>query len=257
MKIRDIQAKSILSKTGIYGVDYVINPYLGCSHGCGYCYADFMKRFHKGSGEWGSFVSAKVNAPEVLKRELEKIGSKKTRIMISSVCDPYQEIEKRYGLTRKCLEQLLTADKVKHLDISILTKSPLVLRDVDLLKKFRSIEVGMTITTDDDKVRKLFEPCAPSIDSRIDALKKMHGTGLHTYAFIGPILPMNAASLAEMLSGIVEYAFIDRMNYSWKTEKFYMEHKLEYALNDSFFEEKRKELVESFRKLKIPTKVLF
>ena len=110
---------------------------------------------------WGSFVDVKINAPAILQREMKK--APRGNIMISSVTDPYQPVEDQYKLIRQCLEVLLAY----QFPVSILTKSSLVLRDLDLIKRFKEMEVGITITTDDDKIREIFEPNAPSIETRI------------------------------------------------------------------------------------------
>jgi DNA repair photolyase len=149
MKIKEILAKNILSKSKVY--DYTLNPYIGCEHGCSYCYARFMKRFTGHKEDWGEFVDVKINAPELLDKEIKK---KKTgRVWISGICDPYQPIEEKYELTRKFLEILLKHDW----PVTIQTKSPLILRDIGLLKKLRKIEVCFTIATADEKIRKIFE----------------------------------------------------------------------------------------------------
>jgi DNA repair photolyase len=202
--VKKIKVKSVLTRSGIPGVDYCINPYVGCFHGCRYCYATFMKRFTGHTEAWGSFVDVKINAPEVLQRQLQR--KKKGRVMISSVTDAYQPIEARYKLTRKCLEVLLE----HQFPVDILTKSPLVLRDMDLIKEFKDIEVGVTITTNDEKIRKIFEPKAPSITARINTLKKLHNNGINTYAFIGPVLPMNPEALLERMISHVDSIIIDR-----------------------------------------------
>ena len=213
--IREKEVKSILSKSGIPGVDYCLNPYVGCAHGCKYCYATFMKRFTGHTEPWGTFVDIKVNAPEVLQRQLKRAA--RGYVMISSVTDPYQPLEEEYGLTRRCLEILL-----KHqFPVGILTKSPLVLRDLDLIRQFDDIEVGITITTDDEVIKKIFEPGTPPIAARIQALKELHDRGISTYVFIGPLLPQNPESLAEKIGPHVDSVLIDRMNYESKTIGLY------------------------------------
>jgi DNA repair photolyase len=133
MIIKEISAKSILSKSKVTA--YTINPYIGCEHGCTYCYARFMKRFTGHKEAWGEFVDAKINAPILLESEIKK--KKVGKVWISGMCDPYQPLEKKYELTRKCLEILL-----KHQwPVTIQTKSNLVLRDIELFKKFKDIEV--------------------------------------------------------------------------------------------------------------------
>jgi DNA repair photolyase len=226
--IREIQAKSILSKSGISGMDYCLNPYVGCAHGCRYCYATFMKRYTGHSEEWGSFVDIKVNAPEVLAKQVKRIRS--GQVLLSSVTDPYQPMESQYGLTRQCLEILL-----RHsFPVDILTKSPLVLRDIDRIKEFEQIEVGLTITTDDDEVRKIFEPNVPSIAARLDTLKRLFDQGVRTYVFIGPILPMNPERLAKQIRPYAHRILIDRMNYVSKTRKIFTQMGFTQWLEDAF-----------------------
>lgn len=228
--VKKIKVKSVLTRSGIPGVDYCINPYVGCFHGCKYCYATFMKRFTGHTEAWGSFVDVKVNSPEVLQRQLQRKA--RGRVMISSVTDAYQPIEAKYKLTRKCLEVLLQY----QFPVDILTKSPLVLRDLDLIKEFKDIEVGITVTTNDEKIRKVFEPKAPSITARINTLKKLHNNGINTYAFIGPVLPMNPEALLENINPHVDSIIIDRMNYTSKTLKIYKRMNLSKWLEDGFIE---------------------
>jgi len=230
VKVREIIVKSVLTKSRIPTVPYAVNPYTGCEHDCLYCYATFMKRFTGHSEQWGRFVDVKINAPEILDGQLQR--AKKDTIMFSSVCDPYQPLEKKYMLTRKCLEVAL-----KHgFPVDILTKSDLVLRDLDLLKKFKEVSVGWSITTDNEKIKAIFEPGSPSIEARINAAKAFHDAGIETYAFIGPILPMAPVKLANELVGNVDHVLIDKMNYSYKVSALYKKHGLEACLQDEYFE---------------------
>jgi len=229
--IREIKAKSILTKSGIPGVDYCVNPYVGCSHGCRYCYATFMKRYSGHTEAWGGFVDVKINAPEILQKQLKR--ARMGRVMISSVTDAYQPIESKYKLTRQCLEALLQC----QFPVDILTKSPLVLRDMDIIKKFKDIEAGITITTNDEKMQKIFEPNAPSIMARIRTLKALHDKGIYTYAFIGPVLPMNPEALSEKISPYIDGIIIDRMNYTSKTLKIYQRMNLTQWLDKGFIDD--------------------
>jgi len=229
--IKEKRVKSLLSKSGIPGVEYCLNPYVGCSHGCRYCYATFMKRFTGHAEPWGSFVDVKINAPEALQRQMKKAN--RAYVLISSVTDPYQPVEEKYQLTRRCLEVLLPHQP----SVDILTKSPLILRDLDLLKRFKEVEVGFTITTDDDEIRKIFEPHAPPIRARIQALKTLFEAGLKTYVFIGPLLPMNPEALSEKLNPYVHSVLIDRMNYASKTRRIYRLKKLDQWLDYDFGDE--------------------
>lgn len=226
--IQEKTVKSILSESGIPGIDYCINPYVGCFHGCRYCYATFMKRYTGHTEEWGSFVDVKINAPEILQRQMKRAA--RGNIIISSVTDAYQPVEAKYKITRQCLEVLLPY----QFPIDILTKSPLVLRDMDLIKRFKNIEVGITITTDNEAIRKVFEPHAPSIDTRIQALKALHDNGITTYAFIAPILPMNPETLSERIRLYADSMLIDRMNYTSKTLDIYKRMNLGRWLDKGF-----------------------
>src|SRR5512139_912610 len=181
MIVREITAKSVLSKSQVY--DYVVNPYVGCSHSCRYCYAAFMKRFTGHREKWGEFVDIKINAPELLAGEIRK--KRPGRVWVSGVCDPYQAAEKKYRLTRKCLEVLLE----HQWPVTIQTKSSLVLRDIEILVQFNDLEVGFSVTTADEKIRKLFEPGASPIKKRLHALDVLHARGIRTFAMIAPILP--------------------------------------------------------------------
>ncbi len=239
MNVKEIQAKSILSKSQVY--DYVINPYVGCQHACSYCYAKFMKRFSGHQEAWGQFVDVKINAADLLPSDIKK--KKRAKVWISGVCDPYQPLERKYALTRKCLEILAQNDW----PVVIQTRSPLILRDLDILNKARQFEAGLSITTADDSIRKIFEPAAPPIPERLRALDELHRSGIKTYAMIAPMLP-GAEDLPGCLVGKVDYIMIDRMNYhyaDWVYKKFKMEDKL----TDEFFEGTEAEIVDACRRL--------
>src|SRR4030042_2127762 len=238
MVLRETHARSILVKSQVF--DYVVNPYVGCQHSCVYCYARSMRRFTGHKEPWGEFVDVKINAPALLKHEIDK--KQLGRVWVSGVCDPYQPLESKYGLTRKCLEILVECGW----PITVQTKSPLVLRDLDLLKRGDKIEVGLSVTTADDRIRKLFEPCAPSIMERVEALEELHLAGISTFAMIAPMLP-GAEALACQLSGKVDYVLVDKMNYHYG-DWVYKEHHLEYAMSHDFFFSKGKELASAFAK---------
>lgn len=200
--VKEVEVKSILVSSKLPDTDYVINPYTGCTFGCSYCYASFMGRFvGKQIENWGNYLFIKKNLPEILEKELKKIKDKTKTILLSSVTDPYQGIENKYKLTRKALSLL-----VKHRwkgRIGILTKSNLVLRDIDLFKKLKNIEIGLTITTTNDKVSQFLERSAPPVSLRLNALEKLNEEGVKTYAFIGPLLPHFSAN-PEKIKDIFE-----------------------------------------------------
>jgi DNA repair photolyase len=247
MIVKEIQAKSILSDSKVY--TYAVNPYRGCQHGCSYCYARFTKRFSKHGEAWGEFVDVKINAPDLLKLEIKK--KRCGRVWVSGVCDPYQPLEEKYELTRRCLRIL----QQNNWPVTIQTRSPLVLRDIDIIKEAKYFEVGFSITTADDETRRLFEPNAPSIDERIRALDELHAAGIRTYAMIAPILP-GAEKLPEMLAGKIDYGIIDRLNYYY-ADWVYRKYGLEDKRSDRFFQEMRQELTSRFEKLNIPCHVTF
>jgi DNA repair photolyase len=210
MRTGEIRCKGILGKSGISGMDYCVNPYLGCSHSCAYCYARFMRRMGHPAEAWGTFVDAKVNAVERLREEAAK--KPRGRVLMSSVTDAYQPLERKYRLSRRVLEVLLEYGY----RVDILTKSDLVLRDIDLIKRFDEIEVGFTVTSLDDAVRRAFEPGASTIQARLEALKKFSEEGVQTYAFLGPMLPyLSEESLEELLNILadrVNRLLVDRLN---------------------------------------------
>jgi DNA repair photolyase len=247
MIVREIFAKSVLSKSQVY--DYAMNPYAGCSHSCRYCYAAFMRRFTSHKEKWGGFVDVKINAYELLAREIKR--KQMGRVWISGVCDPYQATEKKYKLTKRCLEIFLE----NQWPVTIQTKSSLVLRDIEILEKFKDIEVGFSITTADEKIRKLFEPGASPIKERIHALDVLHSWGIRTFVMIAPILP-GAEGLIEELPGKIDYILIDRLNYFY-ANRIYVENKMEWAKEDSFFIQTAEALKEGFEEKDISVQVLF
>jgi DNA repair photolyase len=238
MIVKEIYSKSILSDSQVY--PYVVNPYTGCQHNCSYCYARFMKRFTGHREPWGEFVDVKINAPDLLSREILK--KKRDRVWVSGVCDPYQPLEAKYELTRRCLRILADNDW----PVTVQTRSPLVLRDIEILKQGSEFEVGMSVTTADDGIRQLFEPQAPSIESRVLALDELHQAGIRTFVMIAPMLP-SAENLAELLAGKIDHVIFDRMNYH-HADWVYRKYNLLDKLSDGYFTMTRQYLTSQFEK---------
>jgi DNA repair photolyase len=238
MNIKEIHSKTILSASKVY--NYVINPYVGCQHGCHYCYARFIKRFSGHSEPWGKFVDIKVNAADLLRIEIKR--KRCASVWISGLCDPYQPLEAQYKLTRKCLEILAEY----NWPVIIQTRSSLVLRDIDILRGARNFEAGLTITTADDEIRKLFEPDAPPVGERLNALNELHRSGIRTYAMIAPVLP-GAEALGNALEGKVDYIIVDRMNYHY-ADWVYRKYGLEDKLSNDFFQKTGSELAKACKK---------
>ena len=224
MIIREIEAKSILSKTGIPVADYVINPYVGCIHSCMFCYARFMKRFTGHQEEWGDFLDVKINAPDLIPQKATKYKGK--YIFLSSVTDPYLPLERKYKLTRRIIEKLIPLKPV----LGILTKSDLILRDIDLIKQFQSSEVGFSFSTLDEKIRKKVEPGAKPVKMRIKALKEIHDAEIKTYVFISPILPYltDWKDIIEKTRDYADYFMFENLNVTgtvWASVKHFLEEK--------------------------------
>jgi len=210
VRVGERRCRTILGRSGIGSVDYSVNPYLGCEHGCVYCYARFMSRMGHAGEDWGSFVDVKVNALERLRAEAPR--RRRGIVLLSSVTDPYQPLERRFELTRGSLQILLE----HQFPVDVLTKSDLVLRDLDLLRRFDDCEVGFTITSIDEAVRRVFEPRASPVQARLVALRKLSEAGLETYVFLGPLLPyLSDEGLGVLLDEIVENVgrvIVDRLN---------------------------------------------
>ncbi len=231
MIIKEIQAKAILSKSQVY--DYALNAYLGCGH----------------NEPWGEFVDVKINAVELLAREVKK--KKKGTVWISGVCDAYQPLEEKYRLTRRCLEILVE----NGWPIVVQTKSPLVLRDIEILKSATDNEVGFTITTADERMRRIFEPSAPPTEKRLKALGIFHAERIRTYVMVAPLLP-GADRLADLLKGKVDHALIDKYNYHY-ADWAYKKYGMEWAMDEKFFQQKGDELRVAFEKAGIPCQKLY
>lgn len=241
IKITEVRAKSILNKSKIF--DYCVNCYTGCQVNCRYCYARlFIPRYSGHSEPWGSFVDVKVNAPEVLAKQV--LRAKKGIVWLSSVCDCYQPLEAKYKLTRQCLEILAE----HQFPVQVQSKSILLLRDQDIFKKFEAVEVGFTITTDDERIARLFEPGASPVRERIQALGILKSNGIRTFAFVGPILPGNPEKLVALLEGKIDKVLIDRMNYLDTIKMFYLQQNLGYAMSNDFFANQTRRLVEELKK---------
>ncbi len=203
-----LKCKSALNKSRLYGLDYTINPYLGCSHACIYCYVPSL--IHIPYDEF-KIAKPKINIVDVLRKELRK--KKHGIVGISTATDAYQPLEKKYELTRGILKTILQYD----FPIDIQTKSKLVLRDAGIIKKFSDARVGITITTFNESIAKKWEVFAPSPYKRLETAKKLSMQGIYTYIFFGPIFPlMNGNeidySIEEFIEAGVDEIIIDKLH---------------------------------------------
>lgn len=180
IRVTTIPTKTYLSKSKIPGAKYVINPYVGCPHKCLYCYAQFMRKFSAHREPWGDFLDVKLCNKPLSPRQLFH-----QPVFLSSVTDPYNPFEHKYRVTRRLLEQLVSCKA----QVSILTKSALVIRDIDLLKQLPTCEVAFSFSTVDEQVRKQLEPGTSRTAEKIDALKTIHQAGIFTAVMAAPLLP--------------------------------------------------------------------
>lgn len=179
MKISEVQTKSVLTRSNLPVGDYSVNPYVGCSHACKYCYASFMKRFTNHPEPWGEFLDVKY-WPKIK----DAVRYRGKELFFGSVTDPYLPEEEQYRRTRTLLEQL----QGSGIKLSIQTKSDLVLRDLDLIRTFPDARVGFSINTLDESFKDDMDR-AVSIQRRIAAMKQLHDAGIRTTCFISPIFP--------------------------------------------------------------------
>lgn len=203
MIIKEIKVKNYLTKSNLPGIDFTINPYIGCSHKCRYCYASFMKKITNHSENWGNFIDIKLTEEVV---DLKKIQNK--TIFLSSVTDPYLSFEKEYLITRSILEEI----KDSNCKLIITTKSSLILRDLDILKQIKNLTVCISINTIDEKFKNDMDK-ASSIKERIKTLKILHENNISTVAFISPIFPYitDIKDIIESVKDYVDFCWFENL----------------------------------------------
>lgn len=245
MIIKEIKTNDYLTKSNLPASDYVINPYVGCTHGCKYCYASFMKRFTGHDEKWGEFIDIKSCNKKI---DLKKISGK--NVFLSSVTDCYNELEEKYCITRNILEQLQYSD----CNLSISTKSKLILRDIDILKKMKNLTVSLSINTLDEKFRSDMDN-ASSINERLETLRKLHENGIYTILFMSPIFPYITEwkKIIELSKDFVDEYWFENLNLRGSYKKEILEYiKTNYSkLYDSYVEIYVKNKDEYWRNLAI------
>lgn len=180
IRIAQVETKNIMTKSSLPVGGYSVNPYVGCTHSCKYCYASFMKRFTGHTEDWGTFLDVKQWPP--IKNPTKYAGQ---RVVIGSVTDGYLPQEEVFRNTRKLLEQL----RGSGADILICTKSDLVIRDIDLLKELGQVTVSWSINTLDEDFKNDMDG-AVSIERRIAAMKTVYDAGIRTVCFVSPVFPV-------------------------------------------------------------------
>ena len=211
-----VEARSLLNKaTGFMAAyDFTLNPYRGCQYGCSYCYAAAFSPNQEKRQNWGEWVVIKANAVDVLNKELTRWQKKhKTppRIYMSSVTDPYQPIEKQQQLTRQLLIAMLAYQPI----LVIQTRSPMIVRDLDLLQQFKYLRINLSIPTGSEIVRKDFEPRSPSIKSRLQTINKLRYNlafnQQHQIRFAVTITPVLPTLIADTNKFFGQLVGVDRI----------------------------------------------
>jgi DNA repair photolyase len=243
--VREILVDRLLMHEG--RDQYYINPYAGCMIACPFCYvidrADFSRALE---GEprlpWGHYLDVKVNAAEVLRREVRSVAGGVVR-MSPILTDPYQSVERRYRITRQCLEVL----RDTAIAPVVLTRAARILDDLALLASFDRALVGFSIPTDADEYRRIFEPNADPIAERLDALRALHGAGVRTFAVIQPVLPMNVDRLVDALAPYVHAVRLDRLYVPERVQHVYDRHGLGEFATEAFASATIDRLAAAFR----------
>ncbi len=268
IQVTHVEARGILTETrGFTSVDvpgtgfhYSLNPYRGCAFNCSYCYAPAFVFDDAAREQWGRWVSVKANAEKLLRAAGRRGKLRNKNVYMSTVTDPYQPIERKLELTRACLQAML--DYPPRL-LTVQTRSPIVVRDIDLFQQMTPgrIAVCMSITTDDEAVRRIFEPSCAPIAARLQAIRTVREAGIPTQASIAPLLPCNAERLAEMLDPCVDWvvisSFRDDGGEGGKTRawaaKLYREHGYGSYLHDG--DRQAEQVIATLREILGPERV--
>jgi DNA repair photolyase len=191
-EVQEVPARRIITRNESpdIGFDRSINPYRGCEHGCIYCFARPTHAFLGLSPglDFETKLFAKTNAAQALERELAEPGYKVRTIAIGTNTDPYQPVERRYRIMRRILEVLSAANH----PVGIVTKSALVLRDLDLLKPMAErglVKVALSVTTLDRKLARVMEPRASTPDKRLETLQRLVDAGVPASVMVAPVIP--------------------------------------------------------------------
>ena len=204
MTVKTIYTKSVLSKSNLPVCEYSVNPYVGCTHGCKYCYASFMKRFTGHAEPWGTFLDVKL-WPEI--KNPQRYAGKE--LFLGSVTDPYLPQEEQYGRTRALLKQLQGSGA----KLSIATKSDLIPRDLDLIKTFPDARVSWSVNTLDEDFKNDMDNAA-SIARRLAAMEAFYRAGIRTTCFVSPIFPgiTDAEAIIRRVKGQCHLIWLENLN---------------------------------------------
>lgn len=218
VNVTEIECKTILNKSTMGFADYTLNAYQGCVFGCSYCYVPVMRarRGQLDETPWGGWVQVKTNAPDVLRRQMLRVDPE-ARIAIGTATDSWQPLEKRYRISRRILEELACYPN----KVNILTRSPLLIRDIDLLTRMERVSVGVSLPTFDEQARRVFEPNASAIPGRVELVRRLVAAGVRVSLFWCPLLygvSDNEAAVEEYLRQAAELGVVrvicDTLNYT-------------------------------------------
>lgn len=204
MVVSEVSTRDYVSKSNLPQSDFVINPYGGCPHGCMYCYASFMKRFSGHTEPWGEYVDIKMCSKPLSARKL--MGKDVT---IGSVTDPYNPYEKDYCITHSLLKQLVNIP----CNLYIITKSKLILRDLELLKQQKNLVVAISLNTLDEGFRADMDK-ASTVQERLDTMRTLHEAGVYVVLFCSPMFPLitDYKSLVAHTVGYVDEYWFENLN---------------------------------------------
>jgi DNA repair photolyase len=210
-------ATRALTPTGgfLRGFAYSLNPYTGCAFGaaggCPFCYVRALPVARRVPGAWGDWVIAKSNLGALIERELAALKARgrlaETTVFMSSATDPYQGAERRYGLTRAALRAF---GRYRVRRIVVQTRSPLIERDLDLLRELGdSVIASITIETDDDAVRRAITPTSPAVGRRLETCARLRAAGVFVQIAVSPMLPNDAGRFAALADSAADRVIVD------------------------------------------------
>ncbi len=243
----EIQVKSVLSRVQGMPFKWSINPYRGCQHACVFCYARRTHWFldQDGVNDWSRRIYAKVNAPEVLRRELAHPSWTRETVHIGTATDPYQPAEGAYHLTRQILEAL----RDFRTPANIVTRSTMVVRDRDILRRMAAgagAVICFSIATMDPILAREIEPDVPPPQRRLDALRDLAQAGIPTGVLLAPVLP-GITDRPDQLAAVVEAARVHGASSLW-TNALHLGDVTRQAFFE-YLEHRRPELVPEYAQL--------
>lgn len=249
-KLREVRVSRLLEAAGTPGERWLsLNPYVGCLIGCRFCYAQSRIGISRELGglppvAWGSYVDVRVNAAEVLAGELERLPPLPIKFC-PIVSDPYHAVEKRYRITRACLETLRASQTTRP--VFVLSRSATIAEDAELIGSLPGAYAGASIPTLDDEVRRHFEPRGSPIAERLAALARLREAGARTFAIVQPILPGSVEALAEALARHVSSVRIDVLHGVEGAEEDFADPRYSAARDPAWQRERADVLAEALR----------